>query len=147
MRKGMVTIAALAAGLAAAFVLAAVATAGGGGHLHAQLRGTNEVPAAPASNRGSVEVTLKPSIGKLCWEFTITKIDGKGTAAHIHKGRPGKSGPVFIAFGTTFKRQGCTTAPKSRINVVAANPGAFYVNVHNLKHLAGAMRGQLKAGM
>jgi hypothetical protein len=147
MRKGMVTIAALAAGLAAAFVLAAVATAGGGGDLHAQLRGTNEVPAAPASNRGSVEVTLKPSIGKVCWEFTITKIDGKGTAAHIHKGRPGKSGPVFIAFGTTFKRQGCTTAPKSKINAVAANPGSFYVNVHNLKHLAGAMRGQLKAGM
>jgi CHRD domain len=147
MRKGMVTIAALAAGLAAAFVLAAVATASGGGRLHAQLRGTNEVPAAPASNRGSVEVTLKPSAGKVCWEFTITKIDGKGTAAHIHKGRPGKSGPVFIAFGTTFKRQGCTAAPKTKINAVAANPGAFYVNVHNLKHLAGAMRGQLKAGM
>jgi hypothetical protein len=147
MRKRMVTIAAFAAGLAAAFVLAAVATASGGGHLHAQLRGTNEVPSAPASNRGSVEVTLKPSTGKVCWEFTITKIDGKGTAAHIHKGRPGKSGPVFIAFGTTFKRQGCTAAPKTKINAVAANPGAFYVNVHNLKHLAGAMRGQLKAGM
>jgi CHRD domain len=147
MHKGMVTIAALAAGLAAAFVLAAVATASGGGHLHAQLRGTNEVPSAPASNRGTVEVTLKPSAGKVCWEFTITKIDGKGTAAHIHKGRPGKSGPVYIAFGTTFKRQGCTSAPKSKINAVASNPGAFYVNVHNLKHLAGAMRGQLKADM
>jgi CHRD domain len=147
MRKGMVTIAALAAGLAVAFVLAAVATASGGGSLHAQLRGTNEVPAAPGSNRGSVEVTLKPSAGKVCWEFTITKIDGKGTAAHIHKGRPGKSGPVYIAFGTTFKRQGCTAAPKAKINAVAANPGAFYVNVHNLKHLAGAMRGQLKADM
>jgi len=145
MHKGMVTIAALAAGLAAALVLAAVATAKGGGHLHASLRGTNEVPAAPGSNRGSVEVTLKPSTGKVCWEFTITKIDGKGTAAHIHKGRPGKSGPVYIAFGTTFKRQGCTSAPKSKINAVASNPGAFYVNVHNLKHLSGAMGGQLKA--
>jgi hypothetical protein len=147
MRKRMLTIAALAAGLATALVLAAVATAKGSNHLHAQLRGTNDVPAAPASNRGSVEVTLKPAAGKVCWEFTITKIDGKGTAAHIHKGRPGKAGPVYIAFGTTFKRQGCTTAPKAKINAVAANPGAFYVNVHNLKHLAGAMRGQLKADM
>jgi hypothetical protein len=147
MRKRLLTIAALAAALATGLVLAAVATATGGGHLHAQLRGTNEVPAAPASNRGSVEVTLKPAAGKVCWEFTINKIDGKGTAAHIHKGKPGTSGPVYIAFGTTFKRQGCTTAPKSKINAVAAKPGAFYVNVHNLKHLAGAMRGQLKADM
>ena len=95
MRKGLLTIAALAAALATGLVLAAVATATGGGHLHAQLRGTNEVPAAPASNRGSVEVTL--AAGKVCWEFTINKIDGKGTAAHIHKGKPGTSGPVYIA--------------------------------------------------
>ena len=147
MRKGILTIAMLAAGLTAALVLATVATAKGSGKLHAQLRGTNEVPAAPASNRGSIEVTLKPAVGKVCWEFTITKIDGKGTAAHIHKGRPGKAGPVYIAFGTTFRRQGCTTAPRAKINAVVANPGAFYVNVHNLKHLAGAMRGQLKADL
>jgi hypothetical protein len=31
------------------------------------------------------------------------------------------------------------------INAVAAKPAAFYVNVHNSKHLAGAMRGQLTA--
>src|SRR5205085_11250708 len=74
----------------------------------------------------------------------ITKIDGKPTAAHIHKGRPGVSGPVYIAFGTTFKRQGCTTAPTAKIIAVAAKPSAFYVNVHNAKHLGGAMRGQLK---
>ena len=147
MRKGMLTIAALSAGLIAALVLAAVATARDSNRLHAQLRGTNEVPAAPASNRGSVEVTLKPAVGKVCWEFTIAKIDGKGTAAHIHKGRAGKAGPVYIALGTTFKRQGCTSAPKAKISAVAANPGAFYVNVHNLKHLAGAMRGQLKADL
>ena len=147
MRKGLLAIAAVAAALASGLVLAAVAAATGSGHLHAQLRGTNEVPAAPASNRGSVEVTLKPAAGKVCWEFTITKMDGKGTAAHIHKGKPGVSGPVYIAFGTTFKRQGCTTAPRSKINAVAARPSAFYVNVHNAKHLGGAMRGQLKADL
>jgi hypothetical protein len=146
MRRGLLTIGVLAA-LAAGLALAAVATASSGNRFHAQLRGTNEVPAAPASNRGSVEVTLKPAAGKVCWEFTIAKIDGKATAAHIHKGKPGVSGPVYIAFGTSFKRQGCTTAPKSKINAVAAKPSAFYVNVHNAKHLAGAMRGQLKADM
>jgi hypothetical protein len=147
MRKVLVTIGVLAAALATGFALATVATAGGGNRFHAQLRGTNDVPAAPVSNRGSVEVTLKPAAGKVCWEFTIAKIDGRPTAAHIHKGKPGVSGPVYIAFGTSFRRQGCTTAPKAKINAVAAKPSAFYVNVHNAKHLAGAMRGQLKADL
>jgi hypothetical protein len=126
-----------------AAVVAGVAAAKGGNHLTAQLRGTNEVPAAPAANKGRVEITLKPSVGKVCWDFTIAHIDGKGQAAHIHKGAPGKAGPVFIPLGTTFKRQGCVSAPKAKINAVAAKPGAYYVNVHNAKHLAGAMRGQL----
>lgn len=144
MRKGLSVIGALFAALAAGLVLAAVAAGSGGTKLGAQLRGTNEVPAAPASNRGRVEITLKPSAGRVCWEFFITKIDGKGTAAHIHKGKPGVSGPVFIPLGTTFKREGCFAAPKAKINAVAAKPGAFYVNVHNAKHPAGAMRGQLR---
>jgi CHRD domain len=143
MRKGFTTIAALVAALATGLVLAAVAAGSGGNKLGAQLRGANETPAAPASNRGRVEITLKASAGKVCWEFYLTKIDGKPNAAHIHKGRPGVSGPVFIPLGTTFKRQGCYAASKAKINAVAAKPGAFYVNVHNAKHPAGAMRGQL----
>jgi hypothetical protein len=124
-----------------AAVVAGIAAAKGGNHLTAQLRGANEVPAAPASNKGRVEITFKP--GKVCWDFTLAHIDGKGLAAHIHKGAPGKAGPVFIPLGTTFKRQGCVSAPKAKINAVAAKPGAYYVNVHNAKHVGGAMRGQL----
>jgi CHRD domain len=147
MRKRLLTIAAVAAALGSAFALSALAAPTSTVHLHANLVGTNEVPKGPASNRGTAQVTLNAATGKVCWKFTITKIDGTGTAAHIHKGNPGTSGPVYIAFGTTFKTQGCTNAPKSKINAVVARPGAFYVNVHNRKHLAGAMRGQLKAGM
>ncbi|HYX76005.1 MAG TPA: CHRD domain-containing protein, partial [Gaiellaceae bacterium] len=138
--------AALTAALVTSLALAAVATAKGG-HLTAALRGTNEVPSAPASNRGRAEIRLNAATGKVCWDFTITKIDGAGNAAHIHKGRPGASGPVYIPLGTTFKRQGCTSAPKAKIRAVAANPTAFYVNIHNAKHPAGAMRGQLKADL
>jgi hypothetical protein len=143
MRKGLLLMAAAVAGL----LLATVALASGGGHLTAQLRGTNERPTAPASNRGRAEITLRPATGKVCWDFTITKIDGAGTAAHIHKGRPGVAGPVYIPLGTTFKRQGCASAPKAKINAVKAHPGAFYVNIHNAKHPAGAMRGQLRADL
>jgi hypothetical protein len=142
MRKGLLLIVAVVAGLLLAS--AAFATSG---HLTAQLRGANERPAAPASNRGRAEITLRPATGKVCWDFTITKIDGAGTAAHIHKGRTGVAGPVYIPLGTTFKRQGCVSAPKAKINAVKAHPGAFYVNIHNAKHPAGAMRGQLRADL
>jgi CHRD domain len=144
MRKGRFAIAVLVTAIATGVMFAAVAAAKGGNHLNAQLRGANEVPKAPASNKGSVEITLKPASGKVCWEFTIAKIDGAGNAAHIHKGKAGAAGPVFIALGTKFKRQGCASASKSQINAVAKNPAGFYVNVHNAKHLGGAMRGQLR---
>jgi CHRD domain len=146
MRKTFLVIAALAAALATSLLLAGVATAKGG-HLTAQLRGANEVPKAPVSNRGRAEIRLNAATGKVCWDFTITKIDGSGNAAHIHKGKPGVSGPVYIPLGTTFKRQGCTSAPKAKIRAVAAHPSTFYVNIHNAKHPAGAMRGQLRADL
>jgi hypothetical protein len=131
----------LLAAIVAALVVAGVAGAKGGGKLDAQLRGTNERPKAPATNRGSVEITLKAK--QVCWEFHVTKIDGKPNAAHIHKGRPGVAGPVFIPLGGAYKRQGCTAATAAQIKAVRANPKAFYVNIHNAKHPGGAMRGQL----
>jgi hypothetical protein len=131
----------IVAATVAALTAAGLAGAASGNKLDAQLRGSNERPVAPASNRGRVEITLKA--GKVCWEFTLTKIDGKPNAAHIHKGRPGVAGPVFIPLGTTYKRQGCTSASASKISAVRANPRGFYVNIHNAKHLGGAMRGQL----
>jgi len=138
----MLAVTALVGALVTALALVGLASAGGNGNkLSASLRGTNERPAAPASNRGSVEITLKAT--KVCWEFTVSKIDGKPTAAHIHKGRPGVSGPVYVPLGTTFKRQGCMSASGSQIRAIRSNPGGFYVNIHNAKHLGGAMRGQL----
>ena len=34
-------------------------------------------------------------------------------------------------------------AKKAQVRAIAAEPGAYYVNVHNGAHPAGAMRGQL----
>jgi len=86
------------------------------------LKGNNEAPAAPASNKGKIELTLNTTSGKVCWQFKLAKIDGKPTQSHI---------------------QGCTTAAKSLVKSIAGHPGAYYVNVHNAKHPLGAMRGQL----
>ena len=107
------------------------------------LKGTNESPAAPASNRGKVELTLNAKTGKVCWEFKLARIDGKPNQAHIHKAKRGVSGNVVVPLGASYKRQGCTTASKSLVRSILKSPAGFYVNVHNAKHPLGAMRGQL----
>ena len=107
------------------------------------LKGSNESPAAPASNKGRVELTLNAKTGKVCWEFKLARIDGKPNQAHIHKGKRGVSGNVVVPLGAGYKRQGCTTASKALVRSILKSPARFYVNVHNAKHPLGAMRGQL----
>jgi hypothetical protein len=107
------------------------------------LKGNNEAPAAPASNKGKVELKLNTATGKVCWDFKLAKIDGKPNQAHIHKGKAGVSGNVVVPLGGNYTRQGCTKAAASLVKSIAGHPGAYYVNVHNAKHPLGAMRGQL----
>ena len=114
--------------------------------LEAVLRGSNERPAAPAANRGRAELRLNAATGRVCWEFRISRIDGKAMQAHIHKGRRGVSGNIVVPLGANYKRQGCTTAAKATVRAIVRRPGAYYVNVHNAKHPLGAMRGQLTRG-
>jgi hypothetical protein len=129
--------------LALVAVLAANAAATKTVTFEVALKGKNEAPAAPASNKGKVELKLNTATGKVCWEFTLAKIDGKPNQAHIHKGKAGVAGNVVVPLGANYKRQGCTKAAPSLVKSIAGHPGAYYVNVHNAKHPLGAMRGQL----
>ena len=143
MRKVLIVVGIAAVSLAA--TLGAGASTGAKTvKLEAILKGNNE--GVPASNRGKTEIRLTPTSGKVCWETTITKIDGKPNASHIHKGGKGVSGNVLVPLGAGYKRQGCATAPKATVKAIVAHPGRYYVNVHNAKHPAGAMRGQLARG-
>jgi hypothetical protein len=114
----------------------------------AKLKGLNETPVKGDPNGvGFVVVTFNANKGTACWKFKGVKKIGVPSAAHIHKGNKGKSGPVTIAFGTTYKASGCAKAPKATIEKIETNPNAYYVNIHNAKYPAGALRGQLVAGM
>lgn len=144
MRRALIAMLAVAASLAG--VLAAGAANTAGTKLEATLRGSSERPVAPAGNRGKVELRLTALTGKVCWEFKLSKIDGKPNQAHIHKGASGVAGNVVVPLGASYKRQGCTTASKALVRAILKNPRAYYVNVHNAKHPAGAMRGQLARG-
>jgi hypothetical protein len=114
----------------------------------AKLRGPNEVPTkGDPDGTGFVVVTFKASKGQACWKFKNVRRIGAPAVAHIHKGRKGISGPVVIAFGTTYKASGCAKAPKTTIEAIETNPNRYYVNIHNAKYPGGAVRGQLVAGM
>jgi CHRD domain len=114
-----------------------------GGHL----TGGVETPKGDVSGKGTATITLNTKTGKVCWKFAISKIDGAPTAAHIHKGGKGVAGPVVVPFGAAYKKTGCTTASKSVVKAIVAKPSKYYVNVHNGKHPAGALRSQLSKMM
>jgi hypothetical protein len=131
----------LVVGLMLALVSAAGATAAmQKGSLHATLTGKAETPKGDPDGSGTAEVTINGT--QVCWEIHATKV-ATLVAAHIHKGKPGVSGPVVVPFGKTFKSKGCTRATSSLTAAILRNPGAYYVNVHNAKYPGGALRGQL----
>lgn len=111
------------------------------GSLHATLTGKVEVPRGDPDGTGTAEIKITGR--KVCWELKTAKI-GKPNAAHIHKGKAGVAGPVVVPLGATYKAKGCTTTTMAIANAISAKPGSYYVNVHNAKYAAGAVRGQLK---
>jgi CHRD domain-containing protein len=121
------------------------ATALGAAHkgrsLHASLRGVSEVPKGDPNGAGTAEVKINGT--QVCWELTTARI-GSPNAAHIHRGAPGKAGPVVVAFGASYRQKGCTTAPAAVARAIQGNPSGYYVNVHNAAYPAGAVRGQLR---
>ncbi len=142
MRKAVIGVAVLVVSLVAVFAASATTTATT--KLEANLNG--KADGAPKTNKGKAEVRLNAATGKVCWEFALAKIDGKPNQAHIHKGKAGVAGNVVVPLGASYKRQGCTSATKSLVKAILKSPGSYYVNVHNAKHPAGAMRGQLTRG-
>jgi CHRD domain len=134
----------------------------------AQMSPANEVPPITddeASGRGFVIVTFnvpRDNSGAVSGPGTVTfEVQTTGfpagtpaMAAHIHPGAAGVNGGVLVSTGLTpadpiTMGSGTVTrtftADISQVNAtnIAANPGAFYFNVHTVKHGGGVMRGQL----
>ena len=107
-----------------------------------------EVPkprGVPAGAGGTFTLTLTDTAGKhtATWKLTFHNLSGKAAAAHIHKGRPGKAGPVIVPLCGPC-RSGLTGSAKiSEAVVVAIENGVAYVNVHTAKNAAGEIRGQV----
>jgi hypothetical protein len=112
------------------------------------LRNTTEVPrpkGAPLA-RGSFSGTyvVNTSGATLTWKLTFNRLTGKALAAHIHKGKPGKAGPVVVPLCGPCRSGRVGKVNISKAVVSAIEGGNAYVNVHTAKNPAGEIRGQVK---
>ena len=145
MRRAFLVVAAVAA--AALPTLAVAAGAAMSPVVSSKLSGKTEVPKGDPDGSGIAILHLDAKKGTACWDFkNVAKID-RATAAHIHKGAAGKAGPVVVPFGAAYKAKGCANAAKGLIAAIEEHPNSYYVNIHTAKYPAGAIRGQLVAGM
>ena len=115
------------------------------GKAMATLTGAAEVP-GPGDSQGSgtVQVTLDPDAGEVCYELTVTHLP-EATAAHIHAGAMGQEGPVKVTLEApkTGSAKGCQRADAALIHAIMQDPAGYYVNVHTAAFPKGAVRGQL----
>jgi hypothetical protein len=133
----------LLAAAALAVPAVALAAAGGSGktEFHIAMSGAAESPKGDPDGKGTAEITIAGS--KVCWQFHLSGIAAP-SAAHIHKGVAGVAGPIVVPLGAAYHAKGCTTSPSAAVaSQIAKNPAGYYVNVHNAKYPAGALRGQL----
>jgi trimeric autotransporter adhesin len=129
-----------------------------GGCFVAGLNGGNETLAAQAANEPQQVVTPATGIGgfvlapidpltttrKLTYSIAFTNTLGPETAANIHKGAPGSSGPPIIALPPGTLKPG--TLSLSAQNTADLLAGLLYVNISTAPNSAGEIRGQILPG-
>jgi hypothetical protein len=131
------------AALLAAIALALGAEAAVAKDVKLSLTGTEETPpvTTSASATGTIKVAKDKSVSGV---IKTSGIDG--TAAHIHVGAPGQSGPPIITL-TKGADGTWTVPPGSKLTdeqYESFKSGNLYVNVHSAEHKPGEIRAQLK---
>ena len=135
---GIIVVTLAASGFAAAPALAQE----GGRPLAAHLMGS---PTTDPDGMGHATFRVNVGQSQVCYDISVEKI-APATAAHIHKGAAGASGPPVVmlkAPGADGKVKDCATADAAVVKDILQNPGDYYVNVHNGEFGGGAIRGQL----
>jgi hypothetical protein len=106
------------------------------------LTGAQEVP-GPGDANGRGEFSWSLDGTRLCYLLSVRRI-GTAAAAHIHRGRAGVAGPVRVELDAPNPASAeCVTIGSRLATNLRTHPRRFYVNVHNVAHPDGAIRGQL----
>ena len=107
----------------------------------ATLDGAHETPAVTTTATGTATFTL--SADKTTLSYHITQSVSGATAAHIHAGVAGQSGPVAYPL-TPISADMTGTIPLTHPTDVTNLDGSmFYVNVHSPTNPNGEIRGQI----
>jgi hypothetical protein len=115
----------------------------------AELSGSSVVPmAGDPDGSGSVRLTIRGD--EVCYHAKFKDV-AEVEAIHVHQASAGSTGPMQFelfhglaeAHGRTIVLNDCVTADQATLDAVVANPSGYYVNVHNMDHMSGAVRGQL----
>jgi hypothetical protein len=142
-------IVALAVALIGALVLAGPALGAdpGGRPLSATLTGSAEVPGpGDPDGIGEAGITINPGQGEVCWAITVEDIMLPARTADIHLGSTTDAGPVVVTLSppdASGSSSGCRPVDRELAKAILKNPEGYYVDVHTLDFLAGAIRGQL----
>jgi len=114
---------------------------------HVSLTGSQEVP-GPGDPDGSAnaELTIVDQADQICYEINDVQNIAPATAAHIHRGAAGVSGPVVIPLDTPSDgdSKGCVNVSEALADEIKRNPSGFYFNIHNAPYPNGAIRGQIR---
>ncbi len=128
---------------------------------HAKLSGHEEVPGIKTKAGGEVEFRLGKDGKELAYKLTVKDMENV-TAAHIHEGKRGKSGPPVVSLFAGPKKEGKfsgvlaegTITEKDLMGDLQGKPlagliklfksGGAYVNVHTDSHPDGEVRGQVR---
>lgn len=122
-------------------------------NLHADLLGTNSVPANASTAFGMADVVLDDVLGTLSLNLSFSGlVGGPASAAHIHCCVPSTAnGPVIIPFtgfpAATSGTYSNTFTGISAANIAGIEAGLSYVNIHDAVFPGGEIRGQLLAAV
>lgn len=103
-------------------------------------------PKETRGGEGLFTATLTPTAAgaTLVWRLTFEQLTGSAVAAHIHKGRPGRAGPVLVPLCSPCRSGAHGTAKLSGQPARhAVLFGETYVNVHTKRNPDGEIRGQI----
>jgi len=128
-----------------ATVLEALQTAGAYVNVHTATNAPGEIR-GQLGVRANVTTALKARQEvSISWRLTFSKLTGRATAAHIHTGATGRSGPVALPLCGPC-RSGVRKAATVQSSLLAAlEAGRAYVNIHTARNPAGEIRGQIRA--
>lgn len=110
----------------------------------AELSGASEPRGGDPDGAGTALIEIRDAAGTVCTDLE-TRMISLATAAHIHRGDAGETGPPVISLDvpTNGGSEDCDEVQPGLIAEIRDNPSRFYFNVHTADYPDGAIRGQL----